>query len=105
MVSESRTKTNRQKSQGDRRALKIKKSLSSHQRCEKWKRLPWKVVNPITEGIQAEARWFVWENCYINSHSLQDPCGAMWDSPWCRSSQGPPCLGKACTDEQSKVKL
>lgn len=66
MVSENRTMTNRQKSQGNRWALKIKKGLSSHQRCEKWKRLPWKAVNLFTAGIQAEARWFVWENCYIN---------------------------------------
>lgn len=66
MVSESRTMTNRQKSQENRWALKIKKGVPSHRRCEKWKRLPWKAVNLITAGTQAEARWFVWENCYIN---------------------------------------
>lgn len=34
-----------------------KKVLTKHQRCAKWKRLPWKVMNLIVAGIQAEARY------------------------------------------------
>lgn len=56
---------------------KDKKGLSNHQRCEKWKKLPWKAVNLITGGIQAEARWSLVEKLL---HKFIQHVEPMW---WC----------------------
>lgn len=54
---------------------KDKKGLSNHQRCEKWKKLPWKAVNLITGGIQAEARWSLVEKLL---HKFIQHVEPMW---------------------------